>query len=79
MIKVTSSHGVPLDEPLFLPVPDSPAWREVEAMGMDLQLLWNNLRKSPEQRIQEHAAALNFAVALQEAARKRNAKSREAD
>ena len=73
MIVVTSSHGCPLAEPLTLPVPDTAAWREVEAMGMDLVLLYESLRRSPAERIREHASALNLAVTLRTHFEKQNA------
>ena len=67
MITITHSHGQPLDEPLVLPVPDTPAWREAEAMGVDLPMLYENILMTPEQRIRNHAAALNFATMLRKA------------
>ena len=67
MFTITSSHGTPLDEPLVLPVPDSAAWREAEAMGLDLPMLYDSIRKTPEQRIREHADALAFAEMLRAA------------
>ena len=67
MITITSSHGMPLDEPLVLPVPDTAAWREAEAMGIDLPLLYDSIRKTPDERIREHASALELAETLRAA------------
>lgn len=65
MITITSSHGCPLDEPLMLPVPDTAAWRKVEALGMDLVLLYESLQRTPAERIEVHASALELAATLQ--------------
>jgi hypothetical protein len=73
MITITSSHGCPLDEPLVLPVPDTAAWREVEALGMDLVLLYHSIQRSPAERIREHASALDLAVTLRTNFQKQNA------
>ncbi len=73
MFTITSSHGIPLDEPLVLPVPDTAAWREVEALGMDVALLYHSWRLTPEERIREHSGALNLAVALRESGQKYHA------
>ena len=73
MFTITSSHGMPLDEPLVLPIPDSVAWREVEAQGMDVALLYDSWRKTPEERIREHATALNSIMSLRESFQKQNA------
>jgi hypothetical protein len=59
-------------------VPDTPAWREVEAMGMDLQMLYENIRKTPAERIRDHAQALDSGTMLREAFEKQNAEVREA-
>ncbi|MEO7318227.1 MAG: hypothetical protein ABIZ56_04480 [Chthoniobacteraceae bacterium] len=75
MFTITSSHGMPLDEPLVLPVPDTAAWREVETLGMDVAMLYESWRKTPEERIREHADALNFASSLRESFQKQDAES----
>lgn len=67
MFTITSSHGVLLDEPLILPVPDTASWREAEAIGIDLPMLYDSIRKTPDERIREHADALAFAETLREA------------
>jgi hypothetical protein len=67
MIIITHSHGQPLDEPLYLPVPDTPAWREAEAMGIDLPMLYDSIRMTPDERIRNHASALNFIEILRTA------------
>lgn len=67
MITITHSHGQPLDEPLVLPVPDTPAWREAEAMGIDLPMLYDSIRMTPDERIRTHASALAFVEVLRTA------------
>jgi hypothetical protein len=75
MIIITHSHGQPLEEPLYLPVPDTPAWREAEALGIDLPMLYDNIRMTPEQRIRNHAAALASVTALRAAYVQQHTKS----
>lgn len=70
---------MPLDEPLTLPVPDTAAWREVEALGMDVVMLYDSWRKTPEERIREHASALNLALTLRESFQKQHGGSGTAD
>jgi hypothetical protein len=55
-----------------LPIPDTPAWREAAREGIDLALLYRNLRLSPERRILEHAAARRFASRLRGATIRRH-------
>ena len=64
---------MPLDEPLVLPVPDTEAWREVESLGMDVAMLYDSWRKTPEQRILEHADALNSVLSMRESFQKQYA------
>jgi len=78
MITITHSHGQPLDEPLHLPVPDTAAWREAEAMGIDLAMLYDSIRKTPDERIRQHAAALHLATTLRTAYVQQYAQSGEA-
>jgi hypothetical protein len=54
-----------------LPIPDTPAWREAAREGIDLALLFRNLRLSPERRMMEHAAARRFAAKIRGASRQR--------
>ena len=61
---------MPLDEPLVLPVPDTAAWREAEAMGLDLPMLYDSICKTPEERIREHALALDSILAVRESFQK---------
>ena len=75
MFTITSSHGMPLDEPLVLPVPDTAAWREVEALGMDVALLYDSWRMTPDERIREHASALNSALWMRESFGKQHGES----
>ena len=48
-------------------MPDTAAWREAEAMGIDLPMLYDNIRKTPTERIRAHASALNCATMLRAA------------
>ena len=66
MLTITSSHGMPLDEPLLLPVPDTAAWREVVAMGMDAVMLYESWKKTPAERVREHARALDLMLSIRE-------------
>ena len=43
------------------------AGQRAEAYGIDLSLITENLRLTPEERIDRHQAALELAVTLQEA------------
>ena len=66
MLTITSSHGMPLDEPLLLPVPDTAAWREVVAMGMDVVMLYESWKKTPVERVRDHARALDLMLSTRE-------------
>ena len=73
MLTITSSHGMPLDEPIVLPVPDTAAWREVEAMGMDVVMLYESWKKTPDERIRDHARALDAMISMRESFEKQYA------
>ena len=43
------------------------AWRDAEAFGIDMSLLDENLRKTPEERIQQQSDAQNAILELRKA------------
>jgi hypothetical protein len=53
-----------------LPIPDTPAWREAAALGVDVAQLYLSLQMTVAQRIEAHAAALDLAITLGEAGRR---------
>ena len=53
--------------------PSSSAWAAAEAYGCDMSLIESNLRKTPQERMQAHARALDAALALTEAMARRTA------
>ena len=50
------------------------AWEKARAYGIDMSLIEANLRKTPLQRIRNHARALASATQLREAMGKRHAR-----
>ena len=54
-------------------MPQSSAWAAAAAYGCDMSLLESNLRKTPQERMQAHARALNAALALRQAMERRTA------
>ena len=56
--------------------PDAgPAWRAACEYGFDMSLVEDALRRSPEERIEEHQQALNFCLEI-EASRELNDQTR---
>ncbi|MBT4821023.1 MAG: hypothetical protein HN742_13080 [Lentisphaerae bacterium] len=49
------------------PARPGPAWRRAAEYGIDMSLLEENLRKTPEQRLEAHAAALALVAQLRQA------------
>jgi hypothetical protein len=52
------------------PLPGSdfgPCWRAAEAYGIDMTLIDQNLRRTPEERVHAHQMALELKLALREA------------
>jgi hypothetical protein len=47
-----------------------PAWQAALDQGLDMSLVELSLRKTPWQRMLDHDAALDFALALRKAGRK---------
>ena len=50
-----------------LPADAGPAWRAAYEAGEDMSLVECNLAMTPDQRIREHQAALDLALAIQAA------------
>ena len=57
-----------------MPPDAGPAWRAAHAAGIDMSLIEDSLRLSPEQRLAEHQQVLNFLLEVQEAGQKHGAK-----
>jgi hypothetical protein len=49
-----------------------PDWDAARDTGVDVSLIESNLRKTPQERIRAHSRALNQAMALKEAIKKRS-------
>ncbi len=50
-----------------MPDDAGPAWRAAHAAGIDMSLIEDALRMTPEQRLDEHQQVLNFLLEVQEA------------
>ena len=50
-----------------MPADAGPAWRVAHAAGLDMSLVEDSLRLTPEQRLTEHQQVINFLLELQEA------------
>ncbi|HEX8310795.1 MAG TPA: hypothetical protein VF614_05715 [Chthoniobacteraceae bacterium] len=61
MFILHESHGMPLDEPLVLPVSDVPAWEAAHACGIDVAMLYHNALAPLDERLRGHASALSLA------------------
>ncbi len=57
-----------------MPTGAGPAWRAAHAAGIDMSLLEDSLRLTPEQRLAEHQQVLDFLLEVQEAGQKHGAK-----
>jgi len=49
------------------------AWEQAEQEGFDMSLIESNLRKTPSERIRNHARALQMALQLRQAVKRKNA------
>jgi hypothetical protein len=47
-----------------------PAWEQAQQAGFDMDLIEQNIRRSPAQRIRRHGHALRMATQLREATRR---------
>jgi hypothetical protein len=50
-----------------MPPDAGPAWRAAHAAGIDMSLIEDALKLTPEQRLAEHQQVLNFLLEVQEA------------
>ncbi len=57
-----------------MPPDAGPAWRAAHAAGMDMSLLEDALKLTPEQRLAEHQQVLDFLLEVQAAGQAHGAK-----
>lgn len=57
-----------------MPPDAGPAWRAAHAAGIDMSLIEDSLRLSPEQRLAEHQQVIEFLLEIQEAGQAHGAK-----
>ena len=50
-----------------MPADAGPAWRAAHAAGIDMSLIEDALRQTPEQRLAEHQQVINFLLEVEEA------------
>ena len=50
-----------------MPPDAGPAWRAAHAAGIDMSLIEDSLKLTPEQRLAEHQQVLDFLLEIQEA------------
>jgi len=50
-----------------MPADAGPAWRAAHAAGIDMSLVEDSLRLTPEQRLREHQQVIDFLLEVQEA------------
>ena len=50
-----------------MPADAGPAWRAAHSAGIDMSLIEDSLRLTPEQRLAEHQQVINFLIEVQEA------------
>jgi hypothetical protein len=59
----------------YLMPPDAgPAWRAAHAAGIDMSLIEDALKMTPEQRLAEHQQVIDFLLEVQEAGQSHGAK-----
>jgi hypothetical protein len=59
----------------YLMPPDAgPAWRAAHKAGIDMSLIEDSLRLTPEQRLVEHQQVIDFLLEVQEAGQSHGAK-----
>ncbi len=57
-----------------MPPDAGPAWRAAFESGIDMSLLEESLKLTPEQRLAEHQQVLDFLIEVQEAGQSHGAK-----
>jgi hypothetical protein len=58
----------------FMPPDAGPAWRAAHAAGIDMSLIEDALKMTPEQRLAEHQQVIDFLLEVQEAGQSHGAK-----
>lgn len=53
-----------INGPYVCPPDAGPAWREACEYGFDMSLVEDSLRKTPEERLEEHQGALNLVLEI---------------
>ena len=57
-----------------MPPDAGPAWRAAHAAGIDMSLIEDALKLTPEQRLAEHQQVIDFLLEIQEAGQAHGAK-----
>jgi hypothetical protein len=57
-----------------MPPDAGPAWRAAHAAGIDMSLIEDSLKLTPEQRLAEHQQVIDFLLEVQEAGQSHGAK-----
>jgi hypothetical protein len=57
-----------------MPPDAGPAWRAAHAAGIDMSLIEDSLKLTPEQRLAEHQQVIDFLLEIQEAGQTHGAK-----
>ncbi len=57
-----------------MPPDAGPAWRAAHAAGIDMSLIEDSLKLTPEERLAEHQQVINFLLQIQEAGQAHGAK-----
>ena len=57
-----------------MPSDAGPAWRAAHVAGLDMSLLEETLKLTPEQRLAQHQQVINFLMEVEEAGRRHAAK-----
>jgi hypothetical protein len=58
----------------MMPPDAGPAWRAAHAAGIDMSLIEDSLKLTPEQRLAEHQQVIDFLLEVQEAGQSHGAK-----
>jgi hypothetical protein len=57
-----------------MPPDAGPAWRAAHAAGIDMSLIEDSLKLTPEQRLAEHQQVIDFLLEIREAGKAHGAK-----
>jgi len=58
----------------MMPPDAGPAWRAAHAAGIDMSLIEDSLKLTPEQRLAEHQQVIDFLLEIREAGKTHGAK-----